>query len=130
MGYKILLADDEESVRNYFGQALKDEGFSVVFACDGEEALETLKSQDIDLAVLDINMPGRDGFSVLKWLRQEKKDNLPVIILSGFGEFNRIKQGYNLEADHYITKPCSRSEFIRSIKAIISVKMPGRSNES
>ena len=101
----------------------------MVFACDGEEALETLKSQDIDLAVLDINMPGRDGFSVLKWLRQEKKDNLPVIILSGFGEFNRIKQGYNLEADHYITKPCSRSEFIRSIKAIISVKMPGRSNE-
>ena len=92
MAYKILLADDEESVRNYFGRALEEEGFSVVFARDGDEALSALKSKNVDLAVLDVNMPGRDGFSVLKWLRQEDKNGLPVIILSGLGELNRISK--------------------------------------
>ncbi len=129
MGYRILLADDEEEVRRYFGQALKVAGFSVVFASNGDDAWDILKSGKVDLAVLDINMPGKDGFSILRWLRQEAKSRLPVVILSGFGELDRIKQGYNLETNHYITKPCSRSEFVKSIKAILSVKTLSDKNE-
>ena len=117
MNYKILVADDEAEIRSLLKLYLENEGYSVVEAVDGLEAMEKLKSDKPDLCVLDIMMPGMDGYQVLRKLREDS--NIPVIILSDKDADSEKILGLNLGADDYIAKPFNALEAVARINSNI-----------
>ncbi len=103
MTYNILIADDEPEIRELLRLYLEKDGYKVHEAAGGTEALAVLKREKIDLAVLDIMMPGPDGYRVLQNIREHS--NIPVLLLSAkSGDSDKIL-GLDLGADDYITKP-------------------------
>lgn len=103
MNYKILIADDEPEIRDLLRLYLEKDGYEIYEAADGMEALALLKKENPDLAILDIMMPGQDGYRVLRNIRETS--NIPVILLSArTGDSDKIL-GLDLGADDYITKP-------------------------
>jgi len=126
MAYKILVVDDERDVLEALAGRLSREGYGVVTALDGEEALLKVKSDNPDIILLDLNLPKKNGFEVLKEVREQYKDKWrPIIIISGRTELETVRQCYNLEADHYLTKPCTMDIVLRGIKTMISL-IPAR----
>ena len=117
MNYKILVADDEAEIRSLLKLYLENEGYSVVEAVDGLEAMEKLKRDKPDLCVLDIMMPGMDGYQVLRKLREDS--NIPVIILSAKDADSEKILGLNLGADDYIAKPFNALEAVARINSNI-----------
>ena len=117
MNYKILVADDEAEIRSLLKLYLENEGYSVVEAVDGLEAMEKLKSDKPDLCVLDIMMPGMDGYQVLRKLREDS--NIPVIIFSAKDADSEKILGLNLGADDYIAKPFNALEAVARINSNI-----------
>ena len=114
---KILIADDEPLIREVIKEYCALENYEVLEAENGVEALEKIKTNDIDIIVLDIMMPKLDGFSTLKEIKQIK--NIPVILLSARKEeFDKL-MGFDLGSDDYMTKPFSPKELIARIKAIL-----------
>ncbi len=103
MTYNILIADDEPEIRELLRLYLEKDGYNVYEAAGGSEALDILGREKIDLAILDIMMPGPDGYRVLQNIR--RSSNIPVILLSAkSGDSDKIL-GLDLGADDYITKP-------------------------
>jgi DNA-binding response OmpR family regulator len=126
MAYKILVVDDERDVLETLAGRLSREGYEVVTALDGEEALLKVKSDNPDIILLDLTLPKKNGFEVLKEVREQYKDKWrPVIIISGHTELEAVRQCYKLEADHYLTKPCTMDIVLRGIKTMISL-IPAR----
>ncbi len=114
---RILLVDDEESVQKLLAYPLRKEGYEVVPARDGEEALERFGEGDVDLIVLDVMLPKRDGFDVCRRLRA--RSPVPIIMLTAKAEeFDKVL-GLELGADDYITKPFSMREFRSRVKAAL-----------
>ena len=103
MSYRILLADDEAEIRDILRLYLEKDGYEITEAKDGIETMQCLQREEIDLVLLDIMMPGMDGYRVLKNIRE--KNNIPVIILSAKGTESDKILGLDLGADDYITKP-------------------------
>jgi UDP-3-O-[3-hydroxymyristoyl] N-acetylglucosamine deacetylase len=101
---KILIVDDEVSIRKTLEAILKDEGFEVTTAKDGEEALTILRSSSVDLVLLDIWMPGRDGIEVLKEIKVTKPD-VRVVMISGHATIATALSATRLGADDFIEKP-------------------------
>ncbi|MBI4972778.1 MAG: response regulator [Candidatus Omnitrophica bacterium] len=122
MAYKLLLVDDDKDVVEALKSRLAREGYIVSIASDGEEALVKVKEADPDVVILDLLMPKMNGFEVLKEIRQRFKDKWrPVIIVSAKTELESVKECYGLEADHYLTKPCSFENLLRGIQTMISL---------
>ena len=117
MGYKILIADDEAEIRSLLKLYLENDGYSVVEAEDGIKALEMVTSEKPDLCVLDIMMPGMDGYQVLRKIRED--NNVPVIILSAKDADSEKILGLNLGADDYIDKPFSVNVLGFKVKALM-----------
>lgn len=115
---QVLVIDDEASVRTAIRAALKGEHIFADTAADAEEALRFLSSSAYDIILLDVLMPGTDGFSLLKTLR-EKEIFTPVIVLSGLTEDSSMVKGYGLGADDYVTKPFSKSVLVSKIRALL-----------
>ena len=114
---RILLVDDEESVQKLLAYPLRKEGYEVVPARDGEEALERFGEGTFDLIVLDVMLPKRDGFDVCRRLRG--RSAVPIIMLTAKSEeFDKVL-GLELGADDYITKPFSMREFRSRVKAAL-----------
>ncbi len=103
MGYRILIADDEAEIRDLLRLYLEKDGYEVLEAADGLETMERVKKEKPDLLVLDIMMPGLDGYRVLRNVRENS--NIPVIMLSAKGTNTDKILGLDLGADDYITKP-------------------------
>ncbi len=114
---RILLVDDELSIIDFVSYNLQKLGHSVEVARDGSEALSTLQSTNPDLLILDIMLPGMDGYEVLKRVR-EKRD-LPVLMLSSLDTTTDIVLGLELGADDYMTKPFSVRELQARVKALL-----------
>ena len=124
--YKILVVDDEKDILETLVNRLSREGYEAVCAHDGEEAILKVKSDNPDIILLDLSLPKKNGFEVLKEIREQYKDKWrPVIIISGRTELETVKQCYDLEADHYLTKPCTMEVVLRGIKTMISL-IPAR----
>jgi len=122
MSYKILVVDDDKEIVEILKTCLIKEGYLVVAAYDGEEALVKIKEDNPDIILLDLILPKLNGFEVLKEIRQKYNDKWrPVIIISAKTELETLKECYNLEADHYLTKPCSIENISRAIKTMISL---------
>lgn len=126
MAHRLLVVDDEKDITEMLSEKLGREGFEVVTALDGIEALEKVRSADPDLIIMDLMMPNLNGFEVLKELKEKPGDKWrPVIILSAKAELDAVKACYELEADHYLTKPCSFDNLMRGIETMISL-IPAR----
>ena len=111
----ILVVDDEKDIREIIEIYLMNEGFNIVLACDGIEALEKLKKEDIDLIILDIMMPKLDGIRTCIKIREEKK--MPIIMLSAKSEDSDKILGLNIGADDYIIKPFNPLELVARVKS-------------
>jgi DNA-binding response OmpR family regulator len=113
----ILLVDDEESIQTLLTYPLERDGYTVVQARDGEEALRRFEEDHVDLVVLDVMLPRLDGLEVCKRLRSQS--NVPIIMLTARGEELDKVLGLELGADDYITKPFSIREFRSRIRALL-----------
>jgi DNA-binding response OmpR family regulator len=113
----ILLVDDEDSIQTLLTYPLEREGYRVVQARDGEEALRRFGEEDIGLVVLDVMLPKLDGLEVCKRLRSQS--NVPIIMLTARGEELDKVLGLELGADDYITKPFSIREFRSRVRALL-----------
>ena len=113
----ILLVDDEEAVRKVLTFPLERDGYNVVQASDGEEALARFDDQPVDLVVLDIMLPKLDGLEVCKQLRS--RSSVPIIMLTARDDELDKVVGLELGADDYITKPFSIREFRSRVRALL-----------
>jgi two-component system alkaline phosphatase synthesis response regulator PhoP len=116
---RILVVDDEKNIRDLLRFNLENEGYNVIEAKDGKEALEKVKD-NIDLVLLDLMLPEIDGLNVCKNIRNDEKiGNLPIIMLTAKSEdIDRII-GLELGADDYVTKPFNTRELIARVKALL-----------
>jgi DNA-binding response OmpR family regulator len=129
MACKVLLVDDDRDIVETLAKILTREGYEVVSAFDGEEGLQKVKDTNPDLVILDLVMPKLNGFDVLKEIREKHKDKWrPVIIVSATNDLEAIKKSYNLEADHYLTKPATVENILRGIRTMVSL-IPLRKDE-
>lgn len=115
MKQKILIAEDEADIRNILKLYLESEGFEVVQAQDGEQALRMAQQEMPDLILLDVMMPKTDGFAVTQALRQYSQ--VPILILSARSQDTDKILGLNLGADDYIAKPFNALEVVARVKA-------------
>ncbi len=117
---KILVVDDEVYIVHILDFSLGMEGYEVVTALDGEQAIEKANSEHPDLIVLDIMMPKLDGYETCKRLKADEATRaIPVILLSAKGRNIDQKIGFEVGADDYITKPFSPRKLVERINAIL-----------
>ena len=114
----VLLVDDEESVQKLLTYPLEREGYRVVQARDGEEALVRFGEEPVDLVILDLMLPRLDGLAVCRRLREERSA-VPIIMLTARGDEGDKVLGLELGADDYITKPFSIREFMSRVRALL-----------
>jgi DNA-binding response OmpR family regulator len=112
----ILLVDDEQRILTFLRTRLKLGGYDVIIAANGTEAIGQVQAQEPDLVVLDILMPGMDGFTTLKEIRTFSP--VPVIILSARGSYDEKVKGLGLGADDYLAKPFNPEELLARIEAV------------
>ncbi len=115
--YNILVVDDDKEIVNAIEIYLSQEGYNIIKAYDGEEALEKLKENEIHLIILDIMMPNKDGIETLQEIRKDK--TIPIIMLSAKSEDYDKISGLNTGADDYVTKPFNPLELIARVKSNI-----------
>ena len=115
MAERVLVVDDEKSIRTIVEYALTDGGFEVVSASRGDDALEIVEKEPIDLVVLDLMLPGIDGMEVCRRIRAHR--NVPIIMLSARGDEVDKVLGLEMGADDYVTKPFSPRELVSRVKA-------------
>jgi DNA-binding response OmpR family regulator len=114
---RILVVDDEPTVREMVGLNLRADGYEVVYAADGIEALEVARASSPDLVVLDVMLPGRDGYEVCRTLRSES--NVPILLLSARGEEIDRVLGLEIGADDYLSKPFAMRELVARVRAML-----------
>ena len=115
---KILVAEDEPSVRRLISFKLEKENFTVDVEENGQNVMEKLRSEDYDVLILDLMLPGLDGLQILKRIRQEEID-ISVLILSAKSQEKDITRGFELGADDYLTKPFKSQELIARLKNLL-----------
>ncbi len=114
---RVLIVEDEKKTTSFVRKALQSEGFAVDACHNGDDGLATARSTPFDVIVLDIMLPGRDGLSVLRQLR-EQQNHTPVLLLSARGEVNERVEGLNLGADDYLPKPFELAELVARVRAL------------
>lgn len=127
LSYKILVVDDESNIIDVSKRYLEREGYQVVEASNGLQAIEKWKSEAPDLLVLDLMMPLKDGWEVCEEIRN--KDDVPIIMLTARGEEMDRLIGLTMGADDYMTKPFSPRELILRIKSILRRVNGGKNSE-
>jgi DNA-binding NtrC family response regulator len=119
---RILLVDDEEGFANVLSNRLVKRGMDVRMAFSGSAAIQTLRRQDFDVAVLDLKMEDMDGIEVLK-IFKKMDPKMPVIMLTGHGSEQAAREGMACGAFDYLTKPCELADLIKKIREAVR---PGR----
>ncbi|MBI3895894.1 MAG: response regulator [Acidobacteria bacterium] len=119
----ILVADDLESYRSLLSDLLKDKGYKVVCASDGEEALKKLHSEAVDLALLDVMMPRRTGFAVCRIVKSDpSKCLIPVVLVTGLDNIEDRIQGIESGADDFLSKPINKQELLARVGSLLKLK--------
>lgn len=113
----ILLVEDEKNIANIVETYLKKEGYEVILAYDGQEAMDQFKANDVDLILLDLMLPKLSGEEVIKQVRAISK--VPVIMLTAKAEEEDTIAGLRMGADDYVTKPFSPKELMERVKAVL-----------
>ncbi len=115
---QILVVDDDEYIRELVCTLLRNEGYGIMEAADGREALKRLGKDKVDLCVLDIMMPNMDGFEFCRTARKYYKD-LPVLMLTAKSDLSQKLKGFDLGCDDYLTKPFEGAELIVRVRALL-----------
>ncbi len=116
--FQILVVDDDKNTRTLMKLVLEGDNYSVLTACNGEEALAVMDSSHVDLVVLDVMMPGMDGYQLTRALR-ESNNNLPILMVSAKQLPADKKQAFLVGTDDYMTKPVDEEEMLLRIKALL-----------
>ena len=124
---RVLVVEDDKKTASFVRKALQAEGFAVDVCHHGDDALAAARIAPFDGIVLDIMLPGRDGLSVLRQLR-ERKNATPVLLLSARGEVNERVEGLNAGADDYLPKPFELAELIARVRALTRRSAENKSN--
>ena len=120
---KILIVDDNPQNLQVLGRLLQESSYEVEFAISGEATLEWLKNKKFDMILLDINMPGMNGFEVCKVIRNDKDYNqMPIIFLSANTDRETILKGFEYGAQDYVTKPFDNRELMARVKTHLALK--------
>ena len=114
---RILVVEDEKKTASFVRKALQAEGFAVDVCHNGDDGLAAARTAPFDAIVLDIMLPGRDGLSLLRQLR-ERQNNTPILLLSARGEVNERVEGLNAGADDYLPKPFVIAELVARVRAL------------
>jgi two-component system alkaline phosphatase synthesis response regulator PhoP/two-component system response regulator VicR len=123
MSKKALVVDNEEVIRRFLRIYLTKWGYEVKEASDGEQVLEQLGCEDFDFLILDILMPNKDGWQVLKEVKSNlKTKDIPVIVLTAKNEDSDMFKGYELGASYYLTKPFTKAQLLYGLKLIFEEK--------
>ncbi|UCE81641.1 MAG: response regulator [Deltaproteobacteria bacterium] len=121
MGEKVLVVDDELEIRDLLREVLKQEGYEVLLASAGEEAIELAKRETPHVILLDVRMPGIDGVEVCKRLKTEPKTQyIPIIMITGYDE-NKIA-AIEVGADDFVNKPIDLVELVVRVKSILRTR--------
>jgi len=120
---KILIAEDEDRITSFLEKGLRANGFTTEVAPTGDEALRRARSEDFDLLILDLGLPGKDGIDVLRELRGEGRP-LPVVILSARDRIGDTVSGLDWGADDYITKPFRFDELLARVRVRLRSERP------
>lgn len=127
LAQSVLIVDDEPMARTLLRLMLVRAGFNVSEAEDGFDALEKVKANQPDIMLLDVMMPGMDGFKVCEALRKEAgTSTLPVIMLSAKTDLDSINQGMRVGATKYLTKPISPAELTQHVYDVLKDASPGK----
>ena len=123
----IVVADDDPDIMLLVSSVLSKNGFEIVRATNGADALELVRSRRPDLAVLDISMPTRDGLDVLRAVRSDPETaDLPVILLSARAQEADVKNGYAAGASKYVKKPFSPRDLVTAVRELLPDQDGGR----
>lgn len=124
---RLLVVEDEKKTREYLSKGLRESGFVVDAAEDGETGLHLARSEDYDLIILDVMLPGRDGWSVIREMRRVGKQT-PALFLTARDAIDDRVKGLELGADDYIPKPFAYAELLARVRALLR-RGPGRQSE-
>lgn len=116
--FQILVVDDDKNTRTLMKLVLEGDNYSVLTACNGEEALAVMDSNHVDLVVLDVMMPEMDGYQLTRALR-ESNNNLPILMVSAKQLPADKKQAFLVGTDDYMTKPVDEEEMLLRIRALL-----------
>jgi len=119
MAKKVLVADDHAPTVALIRDALTPYGYEVIGAGNGAECVERVEDSEPDLLILDVHMPVLNGFDALRLLRQRTGESLPVIILSGRGDFSDVRKGWKRGADIYLTKPVKVGAVVAAVRWLL-----------
>lgn len=111
----LLIVDDEAMIRNLLEKILSKEGYKILTAKDGLEALEVMESSKVDIVISDMKMPRMNGLELLKRIKKERPD-IGVVIMTGYGDTYTVKDALLLGADEYITKPFKSYEMLMIVE--------------
>jgi len=114
----ILVVDDNQKIRRLIDIYLRREGFSTLLAETGDQALHLLGEQAVDLMIVDIMMPGMDGYALVRQLRENRME-IPVLMATAKTEFADKKEGFEAGADDYMTKPVDLEELVLRVRALL-----------
>ena len=117
MPMRVLVVEDEKKTASFIRKALQSEGYAVDVLHDGAEALAAVGNTPFDVVVLDVMLPGRDGLSVVRQMR-ERKIAMPVLMLTARGEVSEKVEGLNAGADDYLPKPFALEELVARVRAL------------
>ena len=116
--FKILVAEDDEQLRQLFCRVLSRNGFTAIPAKDGQDALEKMEQEYVDLVVSDIMMPRVDGYALVRALR-ENDDRIPVLMITAKDSFQDMQHGFLSGADDYMVKPINVNELVLRVHALL-----------
>lgn len=125
---KLLIVEDEPRIGQYLQQGLSEAGFAVDLTADGDEGLQLALAGEHDLLILDVMLPGRDGWQILQALRQTGSA-VPVLFLTARDAVEDRVRGLELGADDYLVKPFEIRELVARIKVLVRRQMPGKAND-
>ncbi len=121
--HKVLVVDDELNIRNILDFTLGAEGYRVIAAGDGEEALTLAATEEPDLIILDVMMPRSDGFEICQRLKENPATaGIPVILLTARNTSDDRRRGSEVQADEYITKPFRPQKLIDKVQSLLGVR--------
>jgi DNA-binding response OmpR family regulator len=123
MSQRLLVVEDDQFLRELYDQLLKEEGYDVELAVDGQEGLEKMTAGGFDLVLLDIMLPRMDGLEILKKLKESgpKRPSGPVVLLTNLGQDSIIKEGFSLGASGYLIKSAMNpDQVLAEVKVFLS----------